>query len=123
MDTLYWLMGYNTEPEIEAAPNQIRYREQILKDIKNLSKQSFEPIAEKLEKPTLIRQTADDNFEVENIEKKTPTNDRNEEKEEGSFPAWRLTQSGAWTRMNSFAKKKPQQLKKKFRSDYPELYK
>jgi hypothetical protein len=114
MDTLYWLMGYNTEPEIEAAPNQIRYREALLKDIKNMSEMP-------LEKPTLIRKTADDNnFETE---KKTSTNDRNEEKEEGSFPAWRLTQSGAWTRMNSFAKKKPRNLKKKFRSDYPELYK
>ena len=118
MDALYWLMGYDTTPEVEAYPNQIRHREAILKDIKNLSKQSFEPIAEKIDKPELVRQESNE----KEVEKKTSTTDQKEEKgEDGDLPPWRFTQSGAWTRMNSF-KKKPKKLKKKFRSDYPELY-
>ena len=60
MDALWYLLGYDTTPEVEAAPGQIRHREQILKDIKSLSKQSFEPIVEKLEKPELTRQQSNE---------------------------------------------------------------
>jgi len=123
MDTLYWLMGYDTNCEIEAAPGQIRHREAILKDIKNLSKQSFEPIVEKLEKPELTRQQSNEKSDdLDIVEKKTSLNDQKENGDDDKLPAWRITQSGAWTRMNSL-KKKPKKLKKKFRSDYPELYK
>jgi predicted Zn-dependent protease len=122
MDALYWLMGYDTNREIEAAPGQIRHREAILKDIKNLSKQSFKPITEKIDKPELVRQqSTEKSNDLE--EKKTSTTDQKEnDGEDDKLPAWRYTQSGAWTRMNSF-KKNPKKLKKKFRSEYPELYK
>jgi ribosomal protein L14E/L6E/L27E len=117
MDALYWLMGYNTQTEIEAYPNQVRHREAILKEIKALSKEPFKPIAEKLEKPELTRQQStekSDNL----LEKKTSTTDQKEEKgDDDKLPAWRITQSGAWTRL----KKKPKLKKPRF--EYPELYK
>jgi hypothetical protein len=110
-------MGYDTTPEVEAYPNQIRHREAILKDIKNLSKTSFEPIAEKLDKTELTRQESNEKPDNLEIEKKTSLDDQKSDDGEDKLPPWRIAQNSAWTRL----KKKPKKTKPRF--EYPELYK